>query len=340
MKITTRSPASKELLLGKVPELAIFKLFCSNFKSVGKRFKSPISLNGKMNTGQDAAIVLPNKRKGFVLYDFRIGRAFSAINFAMLMTGLNFHDTIKYLCGKFNVSEIDPEITIRQMDVEFNENIIRDLAYPCIITVKYDEWSQKSIDYWKQYGWEPFMLDKAKIRPIQKFWVAYEEDKRIEYNKPLIGDLSFTYDFFKVDEVFRRKIYNPLAENKALKWKTNTNKGIIQALNTIEGKVKTLYLVSSMKDCGPFWNVLGHPCAIAPNSESTMLFPDQVRYLKQISERQVVWYDNDETGTQNALKHSKAYGFDVMWNPIGTPKDQSDYVKERGLKEFKKLMIQ
>jgi hypothetical protein len=334
MVFTTQTPVSKQLLLEKVSELDIFRLFCKDFKYVNRKFKSPILVGGKPNLGQEAAVLLWNNKR-IILHDFRLGRSFTAINFAMLMTGLNFIDTIQWLAKKFNVVKGDTE-KISQAPIE--TEILERVAIPARIDVKYETWTEASLNYWLNYGWLPYMLDEACIYPIEKFWVSYEGDKRKEYSRPKIGPFSFTYDFFKVDAVFRRKVYSPLTANKDLKWKNNTNKGIIQALNTIKGHIDTLYLVSSMKDCGPFWTVLGHPCAVAPNSESTILFPDQIKMLKQISNHQIIWYDNDTTGISNAQQQAKLYGFEAKWNPIGTPKDQSDYTKERGLKEFKKLI--
>jgi hypothetical protein len=337
MILTTRPPVSKELLLEKVSELDIFRLFCRDFSKIGKKFKSPILVEGRPNVGKEAAVILWKASKSLVFYDFRLGKSFNCINFAILMTGLSFADVIQYLSKRFGLMD-GTWTKIRQAPIH-NEETIERAALPCIITVKYESWKKESLDYWLQYGWKPFMLDLANIRPIEKFWLAYNSDKRIEYDRTKIGHISFTYDFFKVDNIFRRKIYCPLTDNKNLKWKNNTNKGIIQALNTIDEHIDTLYLTSSMKDCGPYWTLLGHPCAIAPNSESTLLYPDQVRMMKQMSDHQVIWYDNDATGRFNALKQANLYGFEARWNPMGSPKDQSDYVKERGLREFKKLII-
>jgi len=304
---------------------------------VGKRFKSPISVDGRSNTGIDAANIL--YRDGvFRLYDHRAGQSFDAFSFAMLMTGLDFKDTVKYLCDSFGLTHND-NVEIKSRGSLISKDAIFETSKEYVIDVKYKKWSQESIQYWINHGWLPHMLDKACIRPIEKFWMSNNNEYRIEYNRPLIGPISFSYDFIELDGIFRRKIYNPLAERKSFKWKNNTNKSIIQALNTIDYHVDTLYIVSSMKDCGPYWTLLGKPCAIAPNSESSLFSPNQVRMIRQISDKQIIWYDNDTTGKYNAIRQANLYGFDYKWNPQNGPKDQSDYVKERGLKEFRKLIL-
>lgn len=327
MIFTTQRQPSKDLLLDNVSELDIFLLFCENFKGIGRRFKSPILVDGRPNDGSEAANIISHNGS-LKLYDWRVGESYDAFSFAMLMTGMNFRECIRYLCERFgiigslNTDEIKQSLRSRNISIPE----IKDLH----IDVKYKSWSLEAIQYWVSYGWKPYMLDIAKIRPIEKFWVTDNDSYRREYNHHQIGPISFAYDFCKVDGVFRRKIYNPLAPTKDLKWKNNTNKQIIQALNTIDYHIDTLYIVSSMKDCGPFWTILGKPCAIAPNSESSLFTPNQIRMMRQVSDRQVIWFDGDSTGRSNTIKQANLYGFDYVLQPRNMPKDQSDTFKECG----------
>jgi hypothetical protein len=319
-----------------VSELDVFLLFCKNFKALGKRFRSPIIVDGRANTGADAANIL-HRDGSFKLYDYRAGEAFDCFSFAMLMTGLDFSGVIKYLCNQFGlVNNGDVQMLPKRSLV--NKNTIFENSKDYTIDVKYEPWRKESLEYWINHGWQPYMLDKARIRPIERFWMSNDDDYRQAYDRPSIGPISFSYDFIEIDDIFRRKIYNPLALHKSLKWKNNTNKSIIQALNTIDYHVDTLYITSSMKDCGPYWSIFNKPCAIAPNGESSLFTVEQIRMIRQISDHQILWYDNDVTGRYNARKQSELYGFDYMWNPIGSPKDQSDYWLKRGGNEFKKLI--
>jgi hypothetical protein len=335
MIFNTLRPASKQILLDKVSELDIFLLFCPNFKCIGRPFQSPIEVNGRPNTGSGAAVIF--QRNGSLrLHDFRAGESYDPFSFVMLMTGLDFRDTVGYLCDTFAIT--NSGIAPAQKRELVSRNIISESPRNYSIEVKYENWTYRTLQYWKDYGWQPYMLDKAKIRPIERFWMSSGDDYRSSYTRPEIGPISFSYDFYEIDGIFRRKIYNPLTKQKNLKWKNNTNKNIIQALNTIDYHVDTLYIVSSMKDCGPYWTILNKPVAIAPNSESTLMSPEQIRVIRQISDKQIIWLDNDPTGIHNARKQANLYGFECKWNPIGRPKDQSDLVKKEGLREFNKLL--
>lgn len=336
MIFNTSRPASKQLLLDNVSELDIFILFCPNFKSVGRRFKSPILVDGRPNTGSDAANIL--YRDGyFKLYDYRAGEAFDSFSFAMLMTGLDFSGIIKYLCDIFGITN-NGGVELKPKRSLVNKNLVFENSKDFTIDIKYEPWSKESLQYWIEFGWQPYMLDKACIRPIERFWMSNDSDYRQVYDKPSIGPISFTYDFVEIDGVFRRKIYNPLTKYKSLKWKNNTNKSIIQGLNTIDYHVDTLYIVSSLKDCGPYWSVNSHPCAIAPSGESSLFTVEQIRMMRQISDRQIIWYDGDQTGISNTLKQANLYGFEYVLQPRQYPKDQSDTWKQCGGNEFNNLI--
>lgn len=337
MIFSTQRSASKESLMSSVSELDIFLLFCKHFEAIGRRFKSPIVVSNKPDDGIGAAYIL-HKNGILKFYDHRIGKAYGALDLAMLMTGLNFRNVIAYLCDEFGVLNAK-SVPIAQSKVLVNRDVFYENHKDFNIDVRYENWSKQSLQFWVDHGWLPYMLDKALIRPIERFWMSNSSEYRIEYNRPLIGPISFTYDFVEINGIFRRKIYNPYAEKRSLKWKNNTNKSIIQALNTIDYHAETLYITSSLKDCGPYWTILNKPCAIAPNSESTLMSVSQIRAIKQMSDKQILWFDNDDVGRMNAMRQSKLYGFECKWNPIGSPKDQSDYVNQRGLKEFRKLIL-
>lgn len=339
MIFQTLYPASRKLLLESVSELDIFKHFCKDFNRVGEHFVSPILVDGRPNKGQKAARILYTGNR-FILHDFRVGQTFSAIEFASLMTGLNIRDTIAYLCDLFGLSR-SGDHTFKPTPRLVSRNFIdKSTKQPqAYIDVKYTSWTRESILYWYEFGWLPYMLDLARIRPISNFWIRVSDEYKSGYNSAYLGGLSFSYDFGEYDGVFRRKIYNPLTEIKELKWKNNSTKEIIQGLNTIDCHLDTFYLTSSLKDCAPFWRLKGYPCAGAPNSESTILSPAQIRHIRQISDRQVIWFDNDATGLKNAKKHAQLYGFEWQCNPIGSPKDPADYWKGRGGNEFNKLII-
>lgn len=340
MIFRTLYPASKKLLLDSVSELDIFLLWCKSFKALNKNFKSPIIVVGSSNSSGDSAnIGMVNGH--YVFRDFRLGESYGCIQFARVMTGMSKDDVIQYLCEVFNLrvkTVLSPKVKASALPEEYLDKIKSTEKKSVSIDVKYSPWTKDGILFWYKAGWLPYMLDKAQIRPVDRFWMSYDEYYRQEYDRLKLGPLSFSFDFYEVDGVFRRKIYSPYADRE-FKWKNNSSKSVIQGLNTIDSHVPKLYVTSSLKDCGPFWTINQHPCAVAPNSESTTLSPDQIRLLRQISDEQIIWFDNDRVGISSAKKYANMYGFEYKYNPIGSPKDPSDYWEARGGREFSKLII-
>jgi DNA primase len=81
------------------------------------------------------------------------------------------------------------------------------------------------------------------------------------------------------------------------------------------------------------FNLLGY-WAIAPNSENTYI-PDPVMdKLKDRFENIYCWFDNDEAGIAGATKFSNKFDLRMTYNPIGEPKDPSDFVEKYSLKDF------
>lgn len=325
--------------MDSVSGLDILLLFCKDFKAINANFTSPIVVEGQPSGNRSANITYFAGK--FSFYDFRLGKSFTPIDLTMFITGLNYKDAVQYLCEKFNlpVRKLYGEVSMVKIMSKDSLVGMTEARKPFTIDVTYRAWDAKSIRYWVRHGWLPHMLDKASIRPIERFWMSADDEHRSEYRGPSLGPLSFCYDFGEFDGIMRRKIYNPYALNPAFKWKNNANKHIVQALNTIDHHPKILYIVSSMKDCGPYWTLLGQPCAVAPNSESTGLTVDQVKYFRQISDRQIIWYDGDYVGRTNAERQAREYGFEWTHNPFNGPKDQSDYAYKRGLNEFRKLIM-
>ena len=87
------------------------------------------------------------------------------------------------------------------------------------------------------------------------------------------------------------------------------------------------------------FNLLGY-WAIAPNSEHAFI-PDKVMEKLKIRFPNIyVWFDNDEGGIKGAGSFAEKFKLRLTHNPIGEPKDPSDYVKQYNLSKFDKLVTE
>ena len=151
--------------------------------------------------------------------------------------------------------------------------------------------------------------------------------------------LAYSYDYYMHEGIFRRKLYFPEKTGKE-KWLSNVDNTIIQNWDLLpKSGGDVLFITSSKKDCGPFYRIYNKWNACAPNNEGSFL-PEDV-FFKKIKPRWnriILWFDNDDTGIKNSLKWAKKYQIEAVWNPVNAPKDQSDFVKAHGLREFNNLI--
>jgi hypothetical protein len=152
-------------------------------------------------------------------------------------------------------------------------------------------------------------------------------------------NLSFSYDYYWSNGVFRRKIYQPCSVD--YKWRTNTDYTVVQNYPNIPKSGKTLFIQSSYKDCMVmeklgFW-------AIAPNKEGSWFTDEYWAKIKERWKNIVIYWDNDfdkedNPGLRYAQYYSELYKVPYVTNPDNTAKDISDFVKKYGLSEGKELI--
>lgn len=215
-----------------------------------------------------------------------------------------------------------------------------------IIERKFRDFQEHDLNFWNQYGiWVDWLIHPAvKVSPISYFWIDNYKGRRL-----FKADRhSYCYDYFEYDDRFLRKIYQPYS--KSGKWISNVvsgEGGVCQLWETLPKEGRELLIVtSSLKDGGTIYcNTFdvfrrgeGVFC-LAPNTENGFL-PDQIiPKLNNRFKRIVTWFDNDDAGIKAGIKYYHKYGWEAIHNPIGYPKDPSDFRKEYGHKEFLSLFM-
>jgi DNA primase len=144
-------------------------------------------------------------------------------------------------------------------------------------------------------------------------------------------------DYYWHEGIFKRKLYFPQTKGK-YRFLSNVDSTIVQGWTLLpKYESDILFITKSYKDILTF-NLLGF-WAIAPNSEHAFI-PEQVmEKLKKRFRNIYVWFDNDESGIKGGDQFANKFQLPFTYNPIGQPKDPSDYVKEYNLKAFDKLVL-
>lgn len=210
-----------------------------------------------------------------------------------------------------------------------------------IIERKFRDFANHDIDFWNQYGISTDWLihPAVKVRPISHFWVDNYKGRRLFKAEKY----SYCYDYFEYEGRFLRKIYQPYS--KAGKWISNVvsgEGGVCQLWETLPKQGRDLLIItSSLKDGGTIYcntfNVFNRNegvFCLAPNTENGFLPNQIIPKINNRFKRIVTWFDNDDSGIKAGIKYYHKYGWEAINNPIGYPKDPSDFRKEYGQREF------
>ena len=319
-----------ENILSNISPLDIYSKYSDYFKVVGKHFKSDF----RKDPNPSAIIYQYN---GTFLYkDFGESGALNCFQFVSRKFNLTFKEVLEKINNDFYLN-LGATSNIPSNYVKKTYNKIETSEFKTIITVKKIGFRELDLEWWGNQAWTLNMLKAAKISPISHYRLTSER-WGIDEMLYLCEDYSYTMDYYWSNGIFRRKLYFPKRE-KHKKWVSNVDKTIIQGWDLLPKSGEICFITSSFKDTAPFWRLYGKPCAIAPNNEGSFI-PEKVFYkLKNRYKHIVIFFNNDEAGILGAKKYSQKYNIQYIYNPIGSPKDPTDFVKsydnpDIGLREF------
>ena len=180
-------------------------------------------------------------------------------------------------------------------------------------------WMKCDADFWEPYGIKAPLLAYYKVSPIKHLFL----DGNIHYSHYATNP-AYHYDFGKGDD----KVYFP--KKKSFRFLCNT--ATLQGYDQLPKTGKILIITKSHKDIMVLYN-LGYP-AVAPQSESMPITPEDYKELSARFDTIYSWYDFDMTGIRTANKMKKEYGIEPIFLTNGRfksrdfgAKDVSDWFK-------------
>jgi hypothetical protein len=312
---------NKENVLKCVATYDIFKKYCLGFEQVGKAFKSPLRNDDKHPS---AFIIYYN---GDLLFkDFGKG-SYRAISFVMEYFKLSYTEALQKLNADFDLGLGGLKSLKKGLGTHFINKLEFREKEPSIITIKRKEFNNDDIDYWNQYYITLQTLQLFNVFSISNFAIndyLYFSEK-----------LSYSYDYYWENSIFRRKIYQPLSFNK---WYSNGG-AIVQGEGMLPKEGELLIITSSLKDVMTLYE-LGY-IAIAPTSETSFV-PDKY-FLKQNTrfKRIILFMDSDKTGIEANIRLSEKWNLSYIIIPEGyNSKDISDLVKNYNKETANKLLYE
>lgn len=188
------------------------------------------------------------------------------------------------------------------------------------IQVKWRPLEKTDILYWNRFNITPDVLNKFKVAPVQFVWL--NGGLIYQYRKE---DPAYAY-WFGPNDI---KVYFPLRKD-SVKFMGNTSK--LQGYDQLPKTGDTLIVTKSMKDVMTLFSNRNIP-SVAPQSEATIITPEQFQDLSGRFSNIISLYDFDLTGVRGANKMRKLYGIKAEFltdGRFGT--------KDYGAKDFSELV--
>ena len=311
---------SEKNILDKITQYDIFSYYLPDFEAINKKFTSPFRSDSIPSCSiQDW--------KGTLYYkDFGTGETFTAINFVKTKFNANYYETLNIISNDFNLGLHSKTMDTSSMGyVGIPNQIRKEIPRDSIIRIKRRKWNS-DIDkkYWGEQGFNTDVLSHFHIVPLSHVFIG-DKCIKIKPNNP-----SYAY----VIDTGIYKILSPFSEE--YKWITNCKAEHIQGWNQLPETGDLLVITSSLKDAIKLYQY-GYN-TIAPASENTIISIDQISELKERFKRIVIYFDNDLPGIEAAQLYESLFEVDYVHNPIGDPKDITEYYVKWGDNPTKQLL--
>lgn len=321
----------------KVSDEQIAQRYITNFRVVGKAFRSTLRGDNRANS----CFVFRDKATGNLMYkdfaDPQLPTMISLIEYVAILHREGINEAINRVARDFNIKSTEVA-TYDTYEYEAEEYLKKERQSDLVIKVKKRDWTKSDVDYWSQYSIPISLLERNNIKSISNMWL-YRDNKKIYSSEFSETHPVYSYDYYYSNDIFRRKIYRPFS--KDYKWMSNTDYTVVQNYPNIPKEGELLFIQSSYKDC-MVMELLGYN-AIAPNGEGTWLPLEYWEKIKKRWSKIIIFGNNDweksnNPGLSYATKHSNRYKVPFIVIPDGETSDISDYVKKYNLKKAEELV--
>jgi hypothetical protein len=217
--------------------------------------------------------------------------------FVKLMFGLDFLDAKKKVEEDIlgGGSSIRPPRIVKRSRKVYDEP---DTFVEIVPTIR--NYNRTDLDWFRKAHITKPTLYKYHVQPASEFTI-------------IKGDKQYTIHEKSDSPIYvikfssgRMKIYRPF--EKVYKWTSNlvAAKDIF-GLDQLPEQADVIFMMAGNRDTMSFYEVMGIP-TIALSSESANLPPEMYSYLKAISDKICLLYDNDRQGRRKSSELTETYG--------------------------------
>ncbi len=253
-------------------------------------------------------------------------------NFVMMLFNVGLNDALLMIDRDFDLGIISGSSTKNY------ERIVSDYAQPTatskrefFIQVKTRKFTHEELAYWNAYYQD---IDDLRANNVYSIDTVYLNKQKFPLKD---SELRFGYLYEG-----HWKIYRPFADKKNKWMPNNVPITMMDGLDDIRD-CDVAFINKSKKDYMVMKKIF--PCCCAVQNEGMGCFSEEnVEYIKENSERQILSFDSDETGVKNSQLVTNKYGFEYCNVPRiyldEGIKDWADLARIHGLKTIEKYLTQ
>lgn len=315
-------------ILDKITEYDIYKMYMPH-----QNWKINVVTYSPFRNEKNPSFIIGYRGGALRFVDFGdSSKKGGCFNFVMMLFNVSLNDALLMIDRDFDLGIISGSSTKNY------ERIVSDYVQPTatskreyFIQVKTRRFTNEELAYWNGYYQD---IDDLRANNVYSIDTVYLNKQKFP-----IKDTELRFGYLYEGHW---KIYRPFADKKNKWMPNNVPITMMDGLDDITD-CDVAFINKSKKDYMVMKKVF--PCCCAVQNEGMGCFSEEnVEFIKENSERQILSFDSDETGVKNSKLISDKFGFDYCNVPRiyldEGIKDWADLARIHGLKTIEKYLTQ
>ena len=315
-------------ILDKITEYDIYKMYMPH-----QNWKINVVTYSPFRNEKNPSFIIGYRGGALRFVDFGdSSKKGGCFNFVMMLFNVSLNDALLMIDRDFDLGIVSGSSTKNY------ERIVSDYVQPTatskreyFIQVKTRKFTNEELAYWNGYYQD---IDDLRANNVYSIDAVYLNKQKFP-----IKDTELRFGYLYEGHW---KIYRPFADKKNKWMPNNVPITMMDGLDDITD-CDVAFINKSKKDYMVMKKVF--PCCCAVQNEGMGCFSEEnVEFIKENSERQILSFDSDETGVKNSKLISDKFGFDYCNVPRiyldEGIKDWADLARVHGLKTIEKYLTQ
>ena len=323
-----RVKLTPDSILEKISEYDIYKMYMPH-----QNWKINVVTYSPFRNEKNPSFIIGYRGGALRFVDFGdSSKKGGCFNFVMTLFNVSLNDALLMIDRDFDLGIVTASSTKNY------ERIVADYAQPTatskreyFIQVKTRKFTNEELAYWNGYYQD---IDDLRANNVYSIDTVYLNKQKFPIKD---SELRFGYLYEG-----HWKIYRPFADKKNKWMPNNVPITMMDGLDDITD-CDVAFINKSKKDYMVMKKIF--PCCCAVQNEGMGCFSEEnVEFIKENSERQILSFDSDETGVKNSQLITDKFGFEYCNVPRiyldEGIKDWADLARIHGLKTIEKYLTQ